>query len=212
MGSQTSKAEIHSKMLTDAVTTVMMENKNVCAQTNKNTSEQVIGPINVKGGCSLSISNIKQKVNINPEFSCSSASSNDSELMNKIVNEMESKAKTKAEGMTIGSNTAESLVTQDITNKIRNELNIKNLSECIQTNVTNQLQKISNIDVDCSGRNCDRPMCTGLFNTKLFGKNIMFFSSRSLQYFSWITLCHSGSHWNALPSPAFRSPLPSSHG
>lgn len=150
MGNRQSTANIVSETINKSMTNVLMSNSQTCQQNNNSAQELKIENITAKDGCSLSISGISQQMVQAPNFSCSSNSSNEADLLAKFKTELEQQASATMSGFSSAINSS---VTTDVKNKLVNDItsniNVSNTSQCVQNNIAEQSASLNKITSSC---------------------------------------------------------------
>lgn len=150
MGNQSTTAETISKTVNNAITNVMLQNSSSCGQNN--TSVQNISFSNIKTGpgCSLDFSGISQTSTQTPNFSCSSDSNQSSSLQTALSAALTQAVKSESSGIS-GALLSDTHVksTSDIINNITNNVNVSNVSSCVQSNLSSQEQVYNTLTSSC---------------------------------------------------------------
>lgn len=168
MGNQTSTANTISNVLNTATTDILMQNSSNCAQNNSQTQSLTLGDINAIG-CSVNISNISQKASQTPNFTCSSNNNNNNSIMTQLQTAIKQHAKAAVSGIpgAINSQAVSNSISK-IQNAVNTNVNISNLSNCVQNNFQSQKLNTGKINVICpqfcntgcqQGYNCDMTLC-----------------------------------------------------
>lgn len=141
----TSVSEVTKKTITD----IMVDSSNKCQSNNINTQTINISDIQTVG-CNVEISGISQEQNITTNFTCAQESTNQTELENKLKNDLKQNLETAA---TAGLGVLSVAVSTDIqktVDTVANNIDIKTVSECVSTNLNTQLQDIGSIKMKCN--------------------------------------------------------------
>lgn len=150
MGNRQSTAEIVSDTVNKSMTNLIMSNSSTCEQNNNSVQTLKIKDIVAKDGCSLTISDIDQNMTISPNFSCTSDSSNEADLLAKFKTQLSQDANATISGFSSAINSS---VSTDVKNKIINDItsniNVSNTSKCVQNNIAEQYASFSNITASC---------------------------------------------------------------
>lgn len=150
MGAQSSKVKSSTDILNKSMMSVMIKNQTDCAASNNQLQSLNIGNIRSKN-CSVTISGISQEVQAESVMQCFAASQSENEmktdLKNAIVENMQAETSGIA-GALVSSSDVDSTV--KIANEIATNINITNLLSCVNTQVSEQLMDISNIQVECT--------------------------------------------------------------
>jgi hypothetical protein len=187
MGNQTATSKAMTDVLNEAITNVMMESSNKCAQ---NTSS--IQTINLKGlktrGCGkVKISDINQESMQAVNFSCSTDATNESSLLSSFANKLDQASNAAVSGLGGALNSQSNSETiANIKNKIQNNINMKTMSECIANTVAEQTQNYENLEFDCKeglpgycdmgcapGYQCDMSKCETGFELSKLNQNLV---------------------------------------
>ena len=165
MGNQQSTAEAITDTINDTVTNVMVSNQSLCGQNNSAIQSINIGNINAKG-CGFNMSGITQTSVQKPNFSCFSSQTNNASLLTSLKNSLQQQATSELSGLG-GAINSQSLSTtaSTLVNDITNNMNLTNLSSCIQNNIASQEFSQGNINVQCPsccnnpGPSCNQRNC-----------------------------------------------------
>jgi hypothetical protein len=145
MGSSKSKTE--TNIVNEALTSVALSSSQNCSSSNANTQEITFNDIRVRG-CSLRFSDISQSMKVQQNFTCLQDSSQSADLLSKFKTELDAKTEAAVTGFGIGKAEAETIT--NLTNKIKNDINISTVANCMSSNMNNQKQTYGKIDVECS--------------------------------------------------------------
>lgn len=187
MGNQTANAESITEVVNQAVTNVIMESSSKCGQDT--SSVQTINVSGIKATCKKNIfSDISQESMQAVNFSCAIDGKNEAELMSAFANKLDQAAAAKVSGIGGALNSeSNSKVVADIKNQIINNINMKNISECIQKTVSEQTQNYTNLTFDCKeglpvycnkgcpdGYTCDFSLCADtIFEISKISQNLV---------------------------------------
>lgn len=142
------KSENISRLVNEAVTSVLMSNSTNCTQ-SINTS-QIIEFKNITIKCpKVTISNINQNSNVAPNLTCIQNSVNTADITNKVANEIKQKAEAAVKGLALGISSNDSRNLSDIANRIATNINMTNLTNCAQKTMQEQAFSIDGLKVDC---------------------------------------------------------------
>lgn len=147
---QRSTSESISNIINKSITDTLIGNSQNCSQSNSSSQKLNISKIKTKG-CPITISDISQNSVSIPNFSCYSESLNSLNFKNDLQNAVKQNAKSETSGLVgaFWSESYSSTINNNITD-IETNLNLQNLSKCIQDNTAEQTLDINNIEVDCS--------------------------------------------------------------
>lgn len=150
MGAQISTSSTVSNIINKSITDIIIKNSQNCSQSNSSSQKLNISQLKTKG-CPVKISNISQNSTSSPNFECYASILNSTDFKNNFANAIKQNAEseTKGVGGAIASVASSATSSNNIT-EIQNNLNIENLSKCIQNNSADQIANINNIEVDCS--------------------------------------------------------------
>lgn len=165
MGNQQSSADIVNDVLNKTVTNVLIENSQNCSQNNTSVQDMSFNDISADEGCSINFSGISQTALVAPNFTCSSKQENNSELMNKLQTALGSEAESKLSGLA-GALNSESRTTikNKIVNEITNNINMSNVSSCVQDNLSKQKLQFKKIVASCPSYCRNVRQCKGVEN------------------------------------------------
>jgi hypothetical protein len=163
MGNQQSTSTAISDVVNKSMTNVLISNSSTCGQNNSSVQELSFDNIEAGDGCSLSFNNISQTTSQTPNFTCSSQSQNETELLNKFKTELEQQASAAVSGLGGALNSeATSNTISMVRNEIENNINISNTSTCVQNNVSEQLLNFSKIKTSCPAYCRNPSLCKGV--------------------------------------------------
>lgn len=148
MGPAVSYQKTVSEITKETITNVMVESSSRCKSGNVNTQTINISDINAVG-CSIKINNISQQQSISTNFTCAQENDNQTELKNRMQNDLKKNLETSAKA---GLGILTVSVSEDIqktVDTITNNIDIKTMSECISENVNSQVQNIGKIKMRC---------------------------------------------------------------
>lgn len=144
MGAQQSKSTSQTDIVSESLTNVLMKNASKCSA--KSSSIQSLSFEDIESPCPMEFSNITQSMKISTNFSCAQKSSNKSELMNQFKSQLDSAVESKTGGIggsLYSSSEADSIA--KISNKIKNNIDIQNIAECVSDNMKKQKLKFGKI-------------------------------------------------------------------
>jgi hypothetical protein len=174
MGNQQSSAQAITDIVNNATTNVLMQSSQKCGQNNTSSQTMEFSDITAGPGCNLDFSNISQTSIQSPNFTCALSAANSSELQNQLSTQLDQAAKSEQSGLAGALNsTSNSNSIATIKSNIMNNINISQVSECVQNNISTQKQKFGKISASCpgycntgcqSGFTCDMSLCRTNFN------------------------------------------------
>lgn len=151
MGVQSSKAFSATDIVNQCITNVAMSNSNTCSATNATSQDLSIKDITIVGDCPLNISGISQGTKLNANFTCLQDSNSSAMLKNNLASQLDQKLKASLEGLNLNlSSSAEVEAYTRIRNNIVNNVDFKNLSSCIASNIASQKMEIGGFKMQCS--------------------------------------------------------------
>lgn len=162
MGLQSATSKAISETVNKSMTNVMMSSSASCSQTNVATQELNFNDIVAPTGCNLEFSGISQTSVQTPNFSCSSDNKNDTELSAKFKTELEQNAKAAVSGIggaVVSKSDSETI--NKLTNEISTNINVSNVSSCVQDNLSQQKMQFGKIQTSCPAYCNDLTMCKG---------------------------------------------------
>lgn len=144
MGS--SKSTTETNIVNEALTSVAMSSSQNCSSSNGNVQEFSLGQIDTDG-CDVNISNISQTQKVKQNFSCLQDSSQSAELLNKFKTELD--AKTEAAVSAFGIGQAEANTITNLTNKIKTDIDISSVANCVSNNLNTQKMSLAGVRAKC---------------------------------------------------------------
>lgn len=162
MGNQQSSASVINDTVNKSLSNILMSSSSSCTQTNTLSQKQVFSNITADDGCSVSISNIDQTANQSPNFTCSSSVANSSDLTSKFKTDLDQKAAAQISNFTIGNAQSSSDIKNKLVNDITNNINISNVSTCVQDNFLKQSQGVDTVKASCPGYCRNAHVCAEL--------------------------------------------------
>jgi len=150
MGNQSSKSETRSDMVNKTVTKVLLNSSNNCQQNSSNVQTINFDNIIADKGCSLNFSGISQKSQSAPNLSCAADNKNSATLQDEIKNDLDQKAKAETSGLAGAFiSSSESKNISNLINDISKDINVSNLSNCVNTSLQQQTANFTNILGSC---------------------------------------------------------------
>lgn len=144
MGNQTASTTVISDVLNKTATNIMTEMASKCTQDNSASNTILLKDIDA-GDCSLDISDIEQSILLKPRFVCEASNKSEGEMLNRFKSDLETSAKNKLEGLSGAFNSESATnVINKLVNDISTNLNLRQLSECVQQNEANNTLEIIN--------------------------------------------------------------------
>lgn len=149
MGNQTSTSNAVMDVVNKATTNVMMSNSSKCAQDNRQKLD--INISNIKSSnCPIKIHGIQQTVVQSPSFTCLSDSSQSADLQTQLQTAIKQQADAAVSGIGGSLNSqAVSNATTKLQNIVNTNVNISNVSSCVQANLQDVNTIINNIESGC---------------------------------------------------------------
>jgi len=187
MGNQTATSTAMTEVLNKAITNVIMESSSKCGQDTSSIQSINVSGIKTKGCKQNIISDINQESMQTVNFSCANDAKNDSELLSTLKSELgqESSAAVSGIGGALNSQSNSTLFS-NVQNEIVNNINMKNMSECIQKTVNEQTQNYKDLTFDCTeglpgycstgcpnGFTCDFSVCDTKFEFSKIRQNLV---------------------------------------
>lgn len=174
MGNQQSTANTINDTVNKAMTNVLMNSSSNCSQNNSSVQELSFSDIKSDPGCRLNFSNISQTSVQTPNFTCSSDSKNNADLLNQFKTQLQQQAQATLSGIpgAINSQSVSNTVNK-LQNDITNNINVNQVSNCVQNNLASQKAQFGHIESSCPGfcqtgcppgYNCDMNLCSVDFN------------------------------------------------
>lgn len=159
MGNQQSSSNVISDTVNKSVTNVLVSSSSTCGQSNSLTQSQVFK--NIKGdlGCSVNISGVSQTANQTPNFTCSSNTSNSTELLSQMQTQLKQEAEAAVKNSTIGNAEARTSNINKIINDVSTNIDIASVSSCVQDNFLKQSQGVDTISASCPSYCRDPSIC-----------------------------------------------------
>lgn len=150
MGNQQSTSAAISDVVNKSMSNVLLSSSNSCSQNNSAIQEINFKDIKTTGGCQLKFSGISQATFQSPNFTCSSSSANSSDLSTKFKNELDQQAAANVSGLGGLNSAANSSTISNLKNDITNNINISDVSTCVQSNLAKNTMNFS-LTADCTG-------------------------------------------------------------
>ena len=153
MGNQQSTSNAVMDVVNTATTNVLMQNSSKCGQSNSQSQSIDISNIDTSGtSCSINVNGISQKAVQTPSFSCLSDSSQSADLQSQLQSAIKQQADAAVSGLSGALNSqAVSNATTKLQNVVNTNLNISNISSCVQDNLQNQDFKLHFLKSGCPG-------------------------------------------------------------
>lgn len=147
MGGKAS-SEVVNDTINKSVSNVLMQSSQSCSQNNSLTQDISFEKIKAADGCSLNFSGISQTAIQSPNFTCSSDSKNESQLATAFKTELQQQSEAALKGVALGAE-VESEIKNKLVNDITANINISQVSSCVQDNLAKQLLNFENISGSC---------------------------------------------------------------
>lgn len=153
MGNQTSTSNAVMDVVNKATTSVMMSNSSKCGQSNTQTQSIDISNIDTSGtSCSININGVHQTAVQTPNFSCLSDSSQSANLKSDLKTAIKQEADSAVSGIGGALNSqAVSNATTKLQNIVDTNVNISNVSSCVQDNLQSNDFKLHFLKSGCPG-------------------------------------------------------------
>lgn len=162
MGAQQSTSNVINDTVNKAVSNVLVSSSSSCGQNNTITNTQLFNNITADEGCNATFSNISQTAVQSPNFTCSSDTTNDSNLATQFKSQLQQQADATASNFPIGYAETNSTTVNKLVNDIENNISISNVSSCVQNNFLTQKQEFDTIKTSCPSY-CRKPqICVDL--------------------------------------------------
>jgi len=188
MGNQSSVANNVSEIVSSVVTDVMLSNSQQCSQNNESNQVLNFSNIRIPDGCSADFSNINQTMVKTPNFQCIMESSNQSDIVNQISQELGQVAQAVTSGLSGAIvSSAQSNNTANVRNSIANKIGMSNTASCVQSNLSKQFQNYDNISGQGCPKFCSNPAICALplKNAGFSEEYIVKQCSKDLCKFNW---------------------------
>lgn len=153
MGATISTQKTIIDTINKSVSDVLMENLSSCGVNSSILQSMNFSNIEADN-CDISFSNISQSANSIMEVKCIDKNLNEFEALYKIQNNLTNNFKTETSGLNFGLNVNMNTTIDKKVSEIVNNINIKNLSECINNSIIQQTMNFGNIKV----KNCKKPL------------------------------------------------------
>ena len=148
--------------------------QHTCSQNNTAIQDLNISNIKSGKGCNLDFTGISQTSIQAPNFTCSSNSTNSSELVNQLTTQLNNQSSAVTQGLSLNLNsTSNATAISDLKSAITNNINMTELSSCVQNNLSTQNLVLGNITSSCptycdtgcpNGMTCDPSLCITKFD------------------------------------------------
>ncbi len=163
MGNSQSTSQAVSDIVNTSMTNVLMSSSNNCGQNNSASQQLDFNDISAGQGCNLSFDGISQKLIQTPNFTCSSNSNNESQLMASFQSQLDQNANAAVSGLPSALNSqAISQTISKLKTDISNNIQINQVSNCVQNNIAEQKMKFGKISTSCPAY-CNNPLlCKGV--------------------------------------------------
>jgi len=153
MGATISTQKTIIDTINKSVSDALIENLSSCG-----INSSILQSINFSNieadNCDISFSNISQSANSFIDVKCIDKNLNEFETLSKIKNNLTNNFKTETSGLNFGLNANMNTTIDKKVTEIVNNINIRNLSECINNSIIQQTMNFGNIKV----KNCKKPL------------------------------------------------------
>ena len=153
MGNQQSTSNAVMDVVNTATTNVLMQNSSKCGQNNSQSQSIDISNIDTSGtSCSININGVSQTAVQTPSFSCLSDSSQSANLQSQLQTAIKQQADSAVSGIggALNSQATSNAITK-LQNVVNTNINISNISTCVQNNLQNQDFKVHFMRSGCPG-------------------------------------------------------------
>lgn len=153
MGATVSKQQLLIDKINKTVSDVLLENTSSCGINNSILQFMNFSNFDLEN-CDLSFSNINQTSNSSIQLKCINSNINEIDTLNKIKNNLTNNFKSEASGINFGFNININKTIEQKVNEIINNINIRNISECVNNSITQQIMDFGKIKI----KNCKTPV------------------------------------------------------
>jgi len=153
MGANVSKQQLLIDTINKTVSDVLLENVSSCGINNNILQSMNFSNFDLEN-CDLVFSNINQSSNSSIQLKCINTNINETDTLNKIKNNLINNFKSETNGINFGFNININEIIDKKVNEIVNNINIRNISECVNNSITQQLMDFGKIKV----KNCKTPI------------------------------------------------------
>lgn len=185
MGNQRSNAESMTEVLNEAITNVMMESSSKCGQDTSLIQQINVSGVTVENCTDNYIGDISQESMQTVNFSCANDAKNESELLSKLKAEIDQASEAAVSGIGGAINSESNSATiANVKNLVENNINMKNMSECISNTIAEQTQNYKDLKFKCTmpgycqtgcppGFQCDMSKCNSKFELRNLSQNLV---------------------------------------
>jgi len=150
MGGQQSRASTSIDLTNKVLTRVLLNSSNNCQQNSSNVQTINFDNIRADAGCSLNFSGISQKTRSAPNLVCAADNKNNTALMDEIKNDLQQTAKAETSGLAGALfSSSDSNNTANVVNEVVKNIDITNLSNCVNTSINQNTSNFTNIIGSC---------------------------------------------------------------
>lgn len=150
MGNQQSISNTVNDTVNKALTNVMMSSSQNCGQNTSAVQTMNFENLTFDKGCRGAFTDISQKAEQSPNFSCAMDAKNSQELLSQFKTQLDQNAQSKVSGIGGALNSqAISNSINKLENEISNNINISNVATCVQDNLSQQTMNFKNMQVSC---------------------------------------------------------------
>lgn len=153
MGATVSKQQLLIDKINKTVSDVLLENTSSCGINNSILQFMNFSNFDLEN-CDLLFSNINQTSNSSIQLKCINSNINEIDTLNKIKNNLSNNFKSEASGINFGFNININETIDKKVNEIVNNINIRNISECVNNSITQQIMDFGKIKI----KNCKTPV------------------------------------------------------
>lgn len=153
MGASVSKQQLLIDTINKTVSDVLLENTSSCGINNSILQSMNFSNFDLEN-CDLSFSNINQTSNSSIQLKCINSNINEIDSLNKIKNNLINNFKSEVSGINFGFNININETINKKVNEIVNNINIRNISQCVNNSITQQIMDFGKIKI----KNCKTPV------------------------------------------------------
>lgn len=167
MGATVSKQQLLIDTINKTVSDVLLENTSSCGINNSILQSMNFSNFDLEN-CDLSLSNINQTSNSSIQLKCINSNINEIDTINKIKNNLTNNFKSEVSGINFGFNININETIDKKVNEIVNNINIRNISQCVNNSITQQIMDFGKIKI----KNCKTPVTLNNISQHIINKQV----------------------------------------
>lgn len=148
MGAAVSKSVSVIDIVNQSLTSVLLESSMNCTAQQSSIQQMTFSDLQFEN-CDVNFQDINQNANLTLNLSCAQETTNESDLQNKFSNKLDQELESTIKGLTIGFSSSETSAITNMKNIIKNEINVRNIANCVSSVLAEQQISFNKITAKC---------------------------------------------------------------